>query len=186
MSAITPSRRSEGNGWSLTLSLAAGSLLWLSWLMAGGCLGYRVGGHLPPGIASVYVIPVENESGEPQLEAATRNAIIERFQSDGRLIIADAETADAHVEVRITGSDTQPLRYDREAAVTATEYRLTLFAETTLVRRDDGTLVLDRHPVEGWVEFRGEGNFPDERRAALPEAARELGRQVVRAIVEYW
>ncbi len=158
----------------------------LPWLLLSGCMGYRVGGHLPPGIASVFVPTVENDSGEPQLEASTTAAIIERFQSDGRLAIRDAETADAWVEVRITDSEIIPLRYDRDTAVTATEYRLTLFAETTLIRRDDETRILDRYPVEGWVEFRTDGDLSSARRAALPEASRELGRQVVRAIVEYW
>ncbi len=185
MKLIIPVRQ-PGTGKSGAFYLGFAAFFCLSGLLLSGCLGYRVGGHLPPGIASVFVASVENDSGEPQLEATTRSAIIERFQSDGRLVIRDADTADARVEVRISSSDTTPLRYDRDAAVTATEHRLTLFAEITLVRNHDETAILDQHPVEGWVEFRSDGNFPASRRAALPEASRELGRQVVRAIVEYW
>ncbi len=163
-----------------------GSILILTAMLGSGCMGYRVGGHLPPGVASIFVPTVINDSGEPQLEAEVTTAIIERIQSDGRLEILAAESADAHLQVRITGSAIAPLRYDRDDTVTATEYRLTLIAETTLIRIRDEKRLLDRHIVEGWTDFRTTGDLPASRREAIPEASLELGRQVVRTIVEYW
>lgn len=149
-------------------------------------MGYRVGGQLPPGIRSVFVPTVENQSDQPHLESETTAAIIEQFQADGRIRILDARTADAILEVRIIRSESTPLRYDRQAVVTATDYRLTLTAETTLTRRADHAVVIDRREVTGWVDFVTSGDLPTARQAAASDAARELGRQVVRAVVEYW
>lgn len=164
---------------SLTILTVA---LWIT----GGCLGYRVGGHLPPGIQSIFVPTVENVSDQPNLETPTTAAIIEGFQSDGRLHILDAGSADAILEVRITRAESTPLRYDRQATLTATEYRLTLTAEATLTRRTDQSVVLDRRQVNGWVDFSTTGDLPSDRQQAASQAARELGRQIVRAVVEYW
>ncbi len=155
-------------------------------LLCGGCLGYRLGGQLPPGINSVFVPTVENDTDQPQLEAETTAAIIERFQSDGRLSIRDATSADATLQVRIVNSELTPVRYDRQASVTATEYRLTLSAEVTLIRHADHENLLYKRVVQGWEEFATDGDLPAARRDAVPEAARELGRQVVRTVVEYW
>ena len=39
-----------------------------------GCVGYRLGSTLPPGIRTIYVPTFKNESGEPQVESETSRA----------------------------------------------------------------------------------------------------------------
>lgn len=167
-------------------NIAIATLLCSAVTQLTGCLGYRVGGQLPPGIRSIFVPTIENHSDQPLLETVTTSAIIENIQSDGRLDITERESADAILEVRITSSESAPVRYDRQATVTATEYRLTLMAEVTLTRRADRQALMDRRQVSGWVDFTTTGDLPAARRAASFEAAQELGRQIVRTVVEYW
>ena len=72
-------------------------------LVGAGCVGYRLGTTLPPGVKSVYVPSFINETEEPQVDTVATQAAIREFQRDGTVELADAETADAELLVTETG-----------------------------------------------------------------------------------
>jgi hypothetical protein len=153
--------------------------------LASGCVGYRLGSTLPPGIESVYVPTFQNESGEPLLETQTTGAAIQELQKDGTLRVRDKSGADAMLEVTLISFTLEPLRYERDQSKTTNEYRMRIRAEILFTRLRDGS-VLSKRTVEGEATFEPSGSLTTAKREALPEASRDLAHDIVENIVEYW
>ena len=155
-------------------------------LLSAGCVGYRLGSTLPPGIQTIFVPTFVNEAKEPQLEAQTTRAAIQEFQRDGTLRVVGREAADTVAEVTLTGFSLAPLRYREDRALTVREYRLKIFARLVLTQlRPQAGQMLDKE-VEGEATFELTGDLSAAKRAALPEAARDLAHDIVESVVEYW
>ncbi len=155
-------------------------------LFAGpGCMGYRLGSSLPPGIDVVHVPVFTNETDEPALEVVTTQAAIAEFQRDGTLAIGDVDRADVILRVRLTGFSLDPVRYDRDAATTAEEYRMTIQADIQLIEIRTGD-VLVRSRVHGERDFVLAGDLSSAKRTHVPAAARDLAARIVRASIEFW
>ena len=167
---------------------AAGANLFFAVLILalfGGCVGYRLGTMLPPGIETVHVPTFVNESGEPELEGRTTSETVREFQRDGTLRIAGADEADAVLRVTLAGYKLEPLRYRRDRAKTAREYRLTLTADLAIEKTASGKVILEKR-VRGESTFEFDGDLSSAKRTALPNAARDLAHDIVESVVEYW
>jgi hypothetical protein len=164
-----------------SLALVAGLL------MAGtaGCLGYRVGSSLPPGIRSVHIPAFVNRTAEPQLDGETTRAAIQEFQKDGTLRVAEAADADATLIVELVSYGLEPLRYEPDRARTTSEYRLRIGARLTFQRRGVVKPMIER-VVAGETTFQPAGDLAFAKAAALPAAARDLAHQIVKNVVEFW
>lgn len=173
----------------MTKSRGIRSCVWatlaLCLVLMQGCVGYRLGSTLPPGIKSVHVPTFQNKTGEPLLEAETTGATLREVQKDGTLRIADESRADALLEVTLTRFTLEPLRYERDRAKTTDEYRMRIRAELIFSSKRDGS-VLSKRTVEGEATFEPGGSLTSAKRAALPEAAKDLAHDIVESIVEYW
>jgi len=151
----------------------------------GGCLGYRLGSTLPPGISSAHIPAFVNRTREPLLERETTKAAIQEFHKDGTLRVTDADRADAIVKVTLTDYGLEPLRYDRDRAKLTKEYRMTIKAEVVFMRVATGEVLLKRK-VEGESTFEPTGDLSSAKRVALPKAAGDLAHDIVECVVEYW
>jgi hypothetical protein len=167
----------------LRLAVAAGVLAVLATIP--GCLGYRLGTTLPPGIRSVAVPAFVNQTGEPDLEAVATQAAVREFQKDGTLRVAGRDEADAVVEVRLLRFNLEPLRYRRDQAKTSEEYRIWIKAHLFFARRDTGEVLLERQIV-GRAEFEPAGDLSSAKLDAIPDAAEDLAHEIVESVVEYW
>jgi len=153
--------------------------------LLGGCLGYRLGTTLPPGIRSLYIPTFVNRTGEPGLETTTTQAAIREFQQDGTLRIASEETADAYLDVQLQVFKLQALAYDEDDGRTAEEYRLIIIAQVDFYRSESDER-LSRRLVRGESSFEPSGDLSLGKMDALPEAAEDLAHQIVKTVVEYW
>ncbi len=153
--------------------------------LLGGCLGYRLGTTLPPGIRSLYIPTFVNRTGEPGLETTTTQAAIREFQQDGTLRIASEESADAYLDVQLQVFKLQPLAYEEDNSRTAEEYRLIIIAQVDFYRSDSDER-LSRRLVRGESSFEPSGDLSVGKMEALPEAAEDLAHQIVKTVVEYW
>lgn len=151
-----------------------------------GCVGYKLGSNLPPGIRSVAVPVFVNETGEPALETLTTSATIQEFQKDGSLKVVDRGSADTVVEVTLKKYSLTPLRYRSDRITTAREYRLTLVADVVWKKLPGQEVLARTTKVEGYKDFEALADLPSARRDALPDAAADLAHRIVRTIVEYW
>jgi len=151
-----------------------------------GCTGYKLGSNLPPGITSVTIPVFINEAKEPGLESILTGAAIQEFQKDGSLRVLPKERANSILEVRVRKYELEPLRYRRDAAITANEYRLTLTADVILRKLPGNEIVVNTRNVIGFTTFTALSDLPSARRLALPKAASDLGQRIVKCVVEYW
>lgn len=151
-----------------------------------GLTGYRLGTALPPDIRSVHVPAFENRTREPQLEAEATQATIREIQRDGTLRLTSADDADAILTVILTAVSEESLRFSRDAADSAEEYRLRIEGEMSLVKRATGERIIDSQAVRGRATFEFVGDMTSSRQAAIPEASQDLARSIVSAFVEHW
>jgi len=135
-----------------------------------GCLGYRVGTSLPPGIRTISAPTFANLSGEPLVELETTRATLAEFQKDGNLTIADAASADVLLKASILSLTTEPIRYERDNSRTPNEYRLLITASLVLTNRKDGKTMFQR-TVIGDSVFEPGSDLTAAKRSALPKAA---------------
>ena len=154
-------------------------------LGSAGCVGYKLGSMLPPGIRTLHVPTFKNESGEPEIEGETTQAAIQEFQKDGTLRIVDAGQADAILTVRLKNYKADALRYDRDRSKTTREYRLKVSATLTFSSVRDKKVLLEKDVV-GECTFESLGDPNAARREALPDLARDLAHEIVENVVEFW
>ncbi len=150
-----------------------------------GCLGYRLGSTLPDDIRSVFVPVFENRSGEPLLEQQVTSAVIAEIQKDGNLTVKDENAADTVLRVTIRGFQLQPVRYEHDERRTAAEYRLTITAEILFTRNTTGK-TLSKGTVYGETTFAPAADMMSSKRRAIPDAADDLARQIVKSMIEIW
>jgi len=166
----------------------AGALGLATLLLVGlpGCVGYKLGSNLPPGITSITIPVFINESKEPGLENVVTAAAIQEFQKDGSLKVLAKDKANSILEVTIRKYELSPLRYRKDTAITANEYRLTLTADVVLRKLPSKEAVVTTRNVIGFTTFTALSDLPSARRSALPKAASDLGQRIVKCVVEYW
>ena len=150
-----------------------------------GCVGYRLGTTLPPGIRSLYLPTFVNRTNEPQLEVATTRAAIQEFQQDGTLRIVSEEAADGRLEVELQQFRLEPLRYDRDNSKTTSEYRLIIIARVDFYRSSTGEKLTSRS-VRGEATFQPGGDLSLGKLDAMPAASEDLAHHIVKTVVEYW
>lgn len=153
--------------------------------LVAGCAGYRVGSTLPAEIKTVHVPTFVNSTGEPRLETSATSTTIQEFQQDGTLRVVSAREADTILKVSLVKYTLAPLRYEKDQSLTAREYRVTLTATISFSVRSTGE-VLTGKTVQGESTFIASGSLTAGKRAALPEATRDLAHDIVEAVVEYW
>ena len=172
-------RRSNSIGPILTAALAA-------FLVLPGCVGYQIGSTLPKDVKSVYVPTFENKTNEPFIEADVTREVITGIQRDGTLKVVNEAQADTVLKVTLSSFIFTPIAYNREHRTQANEYRLILTASYVLTHARTGK-VISQHPrVQGETIASLVGDMSTSKRAALPEASKELAKEIVDRIVETW
>lgn len=166
----------------ITTWLGLGMLCMLSMV---GCTTYELGSALPPDIESLHIPPVINQTGEPLLETEVTRALLRELQRDGTLRVADAETADARLDVTLVKFETAPVRYERDDTRTAAEYRMLIAAQVHLTRKTDEAPMMQR-VMHGDTTFQFFGDMATSKSTAIPDASRDLAHDIIESMVEYW
>ena len=102
--------------------------------------GYRMVGQttgLPESIKTVAVTVFENESSEPNIEAAITSRVSRRLVDDGRLRVVPKEKADALLTGKVTKYELAALSYDQFNY--ATSYRMRVSVTVTLKSKGDSS-----------------------------------------------
>lgn len=151
-----------------------------------GC--YHLGPNLPKEYSSIAVpeFKLGPEVFKPRLQTPVTNALIKRLQADGALRVLNANEADAILEGEIVGYDLQPLRYQRSNQAATREYRLVLTAHVVLRKRDTNEVLVESERVDGETSFFILGDLTTSEHQALPLAADDLARNIVKLVGEGW
>lgn len=108
--------------------------------------GYRLAGQttgLPESIKTIGITVFENESFEPNIEAAITRAVTQKFVDDGRLRVVPKARADALLTGSVNKYELEALSFDQFNY--ATSYRLKLSVTVTLKGRSKSSLNMVRN-----------------------------------------
>lgn len=151
--------------------LAAGLLLGL--LAMAGC-GYSTRSSLDEKYQTIAISAFQNFTKEYDLQAPLTNALIRKFNSDGRLRVTDRDEADLLLEGVILDYRLRGLTYDEEDEVT--QFLLVVLAGARLTDLHTGQVLWEDRELAGETSFytRAAGQSSDRLRgnaeAFLPAA----------------
>lgn len=166
--------------------LAPAASLLAATLLLSGCTGYRVGSMLPGDVKTVHVPTFINKTTEPLLEIDTTQAVIEEFQRDGSLKVVGEAEADAILTVVLTEYRLEPVSFRKDVRTAAQQYRAYIVANMVMRRTSDQSVVVESPRVEGKYVFDVVGDLTSSKLTANPQAATDLGYNMVQRMVEYW
>lgn len=98
---------------------------------------------LPESIKTIAVTVFENESFEPNIEAAITRAVTKKFVDDGRLRVVPKARADAVLTGTVIKYELEALSFDRFNY--ATSYRMKLGVTVTLKGMNENSLRMVRN-----------------------------------------
>ncbi len=156
-------------------------------ILAGtGCVRYQLGSMLPDDIRTVHMPTCVNMTDEPLIEQDVTRAILAQIQMDGSLRIADADSADAILDVSLVRFWLDPVSYESGHSSTVNQYQMNIQAAFVLRRRGDNSVVVEAPNLTGWHVFDFAGDMTSSKSVALRPTAEDLGRRIVTRIVQYW
>lgn len=155
-------------------------------LLFSGCVGYDFTPSLPAGIERVALQPIVNTTSEEALEIGLTKAVRQYLQTDAHVRLASHETADALIEITITGYANRPLAFkgsDRQVPPSAYNQRI---SATAILRNRETQEVI--HTVSNYGEafYTFESDLPTSKRAHRKGALDELARTLCIDLLDPW
>ena len=144
-----------------------------------GC-GYSFRPSLPPGLNTLHVPVLVNQTQEPGIEDSLTQALIQAVVNSGLAKIATAQNADAVLEGRIVGYNLTSLAFNSSANVTA--YRLTVALSLTLRDLKKNEVIWKQDRIEDRADFQVTGQVTQNlvrESDALQRAAVDVSRAIV-------
>ncbi|MBI4024884.1 MAG: LptE family protein [Verrucomicrobia bacterium] len=150
-----------------------------------GCSSYHLGSVHDPGFKTIFIENFKSEVDEPALENLVTTTVIQQFQRDGTLQVADPKEADVILRGRITSFKMSPVRYSRANEVTPTEASMSIGVRYTLTKHGE-TKPYHEGEASGETSFFIGSDLQSDKRQGVPLASEKLGRNMVAALVEGW
>lgn len=165
---------------SLRCILMAGVVL--AW---GGCAGYRVGptNNQEAGDRTVQIVPIVNQTIEPELGDAVTAALRKELQRDATYRLTAQDSADLVLTGTVTKYTRQALTFQPNDVITARDYRVSMTATFSVRERTTGKIVFNRE-VTGQTLTRVGSDLTSTERQALPLLANDLARRVVAMLAD--
>lgn len=156
-------------------------------LAVAGC-GYHLvgyGGQFPAGVKSLAVPIFENRTGNVEIARTLTNHFVRELLGTGKVKVLPLGEADAAVRGVITRYEIEPITFRRDR--TATENRLVVSADVSLVLRGEGEPVFRESGVTRYYEYPVSEDLAvdqKEQDLARQEVSRELSQKVISLMTE--
>lgn len=171
-----PLRQLRRGGLLLAGAVAAG--------LAAGCAHYSTTAGAVGGIRSVAVPLAANQTAEFGVGEKLTERLVDAFTRDGRLRVADVESADAVMHLTVQAVEDAPFTYTAQEVTE--QYRFRLVAAARLVRSRDEADLLALERLEGWGTY--DASLPDAegREPAQVRAVDMIVQEVVDRTAAGW
>ena len=169
----------------------------ISAAMLSGC-GYTTHSQLTAKFKSIYVENFTNSitltaeqsnvrmyrGYRPGMEIDLTKAVIDRFLSDGNLVIEKEAGADVMLKGQLRDFQRDALRYDANDNVE--EYRIKIIVNLELYDAKTGSLMWKETGFAGETTYRTSGSLAKSETAAVQDAITDTARRIVERTVEAW
>jgi outer membrane lipopolysaccharide assembly protein LptE/RlpB len=163
-------------------------LFWKRWLSVLICLGllwgcgYHVAGketHTPPGLKSVAIPTLKNQTLEPGIETHFTQAFLRQFIKDRRVKVVDRKEADAVLEGTIKSFYLLSSAYDRSGF--ATEFQTIVVMDIALKKRNGEILWKENDLLErAWYRTSPSVVISeDNKQNAIQKVAESVGERML-------
>jgi outer membrane lipopolysaccharide assembly protein LptE/RlpB len=152
-------------------------------LLLSGCF-YTVRNSVPGHIKSIAVPVFQNQSLQPAIEDELTKRVIDRFQSDNHLAIAEARDADALVEGRVTGYDNRVYRFNEQEQ--AQEYIVLLTMDVTVKDREKNKDLWSQEGIRTSATYVISGPQARTEAQARTDAIAQAADIILSRTVEGW
>jgi outer membrane lipopolysaccharide assembly protein LptE/RlpB len=145
-----------------------------------GC-GYHLAGkdtHLPPGVTSVAIPTLVNQTLEPGIEIVFTQAFLQEFIRDKRVKVVDRKEADSILEGVIKSFYVYSVSYDKSGY--ALEYQTVVTMDITLKRKNGEILWQDKDVLEReWYQTNPSVIATEDNRVnAIQQTASSIAERV--------
>jgi len=165
--------------------------------LAAGC-GYTTRSMITERFSTVYIGPFVNKVDitqeayaankyriyRPFLESDIRQAVVDKFLSDGSLRPVPEESADLFLKGELVEFRRDPLRYDRNDEVM--EYRINIIVNLSLWDRKENKLLWQENNFTGTTSYFTTGSATKTEDEGINDALSDLSRRIVERSVEEW
>jgi outer membrane lipopolysaccharide assembly protein LptE/RlpB len=156
-------------------------------LVAAGC-GYHLvgyGGQFPAGVKSLAVPIFENRTEDVEIARTLTNHFVKELLGTGKVKVLPLGEADAALRGVVTRYEIEPITFDADR--TATENRLIVSADVSLVVRGEGDPVFRESGVTRYHEYPVSEDLAvdqKEQDLARQEVSRELSQKIISLMTE--
>lgn len=160
----------------------------LSFMLIPGC-GYNIGTFGHPQIKSIAVAPVVNDTLAPYVASEMRGMLCEQFMVDGTLKVKEMNDADCIIYCRVTEvktTENAQIGYDDQKNYRASEWKVTLKAEFTVIIPTRKTPLVAKRTVSGSAVFQVFGDPAAMKRRGIRMACRDASEMIVEYTTEGW
>jgi hypothetical protein len=165
------------------------TLYFLAVILLSGCT-YSVFSNQLPHLKDIYILPIENASGEADLETTMFNTISSEFISDGRLKIVSQEP-DCELECKILDYSNSIYTYDE--ANNVKEYQVKILFAITFTDLNKNEVILTRPSLLKTEKYPADINNPDyvdsdvkSEATAQTEIFKDLFKEIMSNTLEAW
>ena len=155
-------------------------LLLLCLVLLGGC-GYHLAGketHSPPGVRSIAIPTLKNQTLEPGIETHFTQAFLRQFILDRRVNVVDRKEADSILEGTIKSFYLLSTSYDKSGF--ATEFQTVVVMDIALKRRNGEILWKEKDLLErAWYRTSPSAiASEDNKQNAIQKVAESVAERV--------
>lgn len=151
--------------------------------------GYHMGSMMHPQIKTIAFADIQNETKEPMLTSTMRRELAGQFQFDGSLRIAEKETADCILYMKIIKVKTGTIREDSsdgQETYRPAEFGMEITADFTVIvpGRSEPLIPMRRISARSIYQYQADPQLG--RLNGLRQACFELARLAVQYTTEAW
>lgn len=156
----------------------------LLWSLSGCGVYSSTSGRVDDSIRRVYMPYLENMSTEPGIEIELTEAITQALQEDNTLKVVNENDARSILSGKV-------LRYTLREAFTTSElqvdeYQVQIMVELSFMIQESGEMLIDKKRITGTGNYILDDPGGSSEQTARNQAAEEIVRSVLAAIVEDW
>ena len=148
-----------------------------------GCLGYKWTSDVPQTMRTVAVPAFENRTTYAEFGATATKHVLREFQREGTFKIR--RTGDSALELQgsVVNVDLDGINYDRGYDRRASEYRIRVTVECSLIDKVSNKVLFDNRKFVGESTFLSQRDVLTGQRNASDRVAVDIARQIVDAVL---